>query len=248
MYHSKLFYIVVLVLTIGSSVRSQCTPRNNPAATLLTASFNASNTITFDNIGLYDRGGGFAWFDGADKTRSVSAQVNQTILLSGPNSNTENLCFLTMALESRVNTAWNGQQFWDGSTSETPGFYLMAYRNGFCTLQFDPPISAFVARAVSDASPDTWLEIYDEAAQLIECAYTPNVPGTNTYAEIGFSSTTPIAYVRFRAPDISTFFADSIQYETCEEGFVFNMTECIGKPRNDLRPDILLANYKKKDS
>jgi hypothetical protein len=103
----------------------------------------------------------------------------------------------------------------------------MAYRNGFCTLQFDPPISAFVARAVSDASPDTWLEIYDEAAQLIECAYTPNVPGTNTYAEIGFCSSTPIAYVRFRAPDISTFFADSIQYETCEEGFVFNMTECI---------------------
>lgn len=72
------------------------------------------------------------------------------------------------------------------------------------------------------------MEIYDvSGTQLIQCAAIPNVPGTNTYAEIGFSSTTPIGYVRFVAPDSNTFFVDVIQYETCSEGFVFN-TKCMG--------------------
>lgn len=51
MHHAAILS-VVLFLTLESSVRSQCTPQENANATLLTASFNASNTITFDNLGL----------------------------------------------------------------------------------------------------------------------------------------------------------------------------------------------------
>ena len=226
MGYASLF--VVLFLTFGSSVvRSQC--GTNPAVTLLSAPIPSPNIITFDNIGLQDMGEGIGWLSGASGPRDISTSENQTIFVYG--NDNDNLCFLTKGVTIRPSVTWSGADYWSGSTTEKPGFYIMTYDRAFCGLRSIPPISAFVARVVSAAISTTpsYLQIYSDGATMIDCIGLPNVPGTNTYSTIGFTSTIPIEYVVFTTSGGPTFMADNVQWITCSKGFFFDATDCVGK-------------------
>ncbi len=224
-------FIVAVVLLFGSVARSECISGNNPAITKLSTPLTTTTTVTFDDIGLSVYQADMAWFSGVGAL-NVSSKWGQKISLSG-DLNT-NSCDLRNGYQPRnFGLVWNGTAFWSGSTTEKPGFFVAGYPGGWCTLSFDPPIYAFVARAVRDSSFDytAFVEIYDVDSNLIDCQNLTNLSGTNVFSYTGFISTIPIGDVRFYtvgAPG-PYFFADNIQYLACDKGYAWNGTECVGK-------------------
>ncbi len=224
MSHNSVLLFIVLALVSGSVVRSQCYPSGNPAATPLNAPLPTSNMITFDDLGLQS-----TWY-GSSGPLSLS-QGNQSIAVFQQGTPGYVHCAIVNGSAGYRSMSWNSTVVWSGSATEMPGFFMQGLTAGLCTLQFIPPITAFVARvnyATAWATPVPSVQIYDPQAQSIECQDLPTLPGVNTYKTIGYASTVPIGYINFFAPNVPCFI-DNLQYLTCDQGFRFNGTECVGK-------------------
>lgn len=79
------------------------------------------------------------------------SQVSHAIVLTGPTSTTSNSVYIRNGNNALgYDVTWDATKNWMGSTTETPGFYLLVDGLGkHATLAFDPPITAFLMRAVT---------------------------------------------------------------------------------------------------
>jgi hypothetical protein len=184
--------------------------------------------ITFDDRGWYvmptDSTGSVTSWEEKYHGPLVLNYGNQQVTITGSG------CMAQMVYGSDQ-YGLDSPTFWDGSTTEKPGYYLMVFDS--CNIEFGNPVNVFTMR-VRGIGTERFLVTQSNGEQTdLTIPPTSNFDSVNGYDTVGIAAEEGAARIKSFSvtADPYIFAVDNVEWVVCLEGRNFVNNTCQSKYR-----------------